>query len=91
MDRNALLVWNHRRTLFLAVAIIAFAVTETGRFILRPQFHASGFGDHGLANSIGNLGGIVVQIFFAFAIINPARRQSFKLATIFSAGYIVYE
>ncbi len=63
MHRNALLRWNHRRSLFLAVAIVAFAVTETGRFILRPQFHASGFNDHGWTDSIGNLGGILVQIF----------------------------
>jgi uncharacterized membrane protein YccC len=37
------------------------------------------------------LGGIVVQIFFGLAVLNPNRRQSYRLATFFSVGYVVYE
>jgi hypothetical protein len=79
------------RGAFLIVSVLAFAVTELGRHLVRPYVRSSGFDDFGLTESNGNLGGIIVQIFFSFAIINPSKRQSYRLAAFFSIGYIVYE
>ncbi len=45
----------------------------------------------GLTDSIGNLGGIVVQIFLGLALFNPTKPQSYRLAGFFSLGYILYE
>ena len=47
--------------------------------------------DLGLADCIGNLGGIGVQIFLGLAILNSTRQQSYRMAVFFSLGYIVYE
>ena len=79
------------RLVFLFLAVVAFGITEVGRHICRPYVRASGIDDFGLTDSIGNLGGIIVQIFFSAAILNPTRRQSYRLAAFLSVGYIVYE
>lgn len=89
--RHPILTWNPRRGVFLLLGLGAFAVTETGRFVLRPLFRERGIDDFGLTDSIGNLGGILVQIFLALAILNPDRRRSFIFATVMAAGYILYE
>jgi hypothetical protein len=79
------------RLLFLLIAIVAFALTEFGRYAYRPWVNECGIDDFGFANSVGNLGGIVVQVFLGLAILNPTRLQSYRLAAFFSAGYILYE
>jgi uncharacterized membrane protein len=79
------------RLVFLLVAAFAFALTEFGRFVYRPYIRRGGIDDFGLADSIGNLGGIVVQIFFTIAVVNATRVQSYRLAVFLSAGYIAYE
>lgn len=76
---------------FLFVGVAAFALTEVGRFILRPYVREHGINDLGLTDCIGNLGGIIVQIFLGLAFLNPTRPQSYRLAGFFSLGYIVYE
>lgn len=40
---------------------------------------------------MGNLGGIIVQIFFGLFIINPSKKKGLRLITFFSLGYILYE
>ncbi len=80
-----------RRLVFLAVAGMAFVGTEIGRFIYRPWVRANNFGDFGLAESIGNLGGIVVQIFVVLTIVKAAKPKSFALAGLMAVGYVVYE
>lgn len=57
----------------------------------RPYARAIGIDAFGLADSIGNLEGIVVQIFFTLAVVNPERRQRYGLALFLTGGYIVYE
>jgi hypothetical protein len=79
------------RAVSAILAVMAFAVTELGRHVVRPYVRATGLDDLGITNSIGNLGGIIVQIFFSFAIINPTPPQSYRLTAFFSAGYIAYE
>lgn len=81
--------WN--RLAFLLVAAFAFVLTEFGRFVYRPYIRRNSIDDFGLADSIGNLGGIVVQIFFTIAVVNATRVQSYRLAVFLSAGYIAYE
>ena len=79
------------RIVFLLISITAFAVTEFGRYVCRPYVRTYGLDDWGLTDSIGNLGGIIVQIFLSLAIVNASRKQSFRLALFFSLGYVVYE
>ena len=54
--------------------------TEFGRFVLRPWVRKNGIEDFGLTDTIGNWGGILVQIFVGLAILHPNRAQSFRLA-----------
>jgi hypothetical protein len=86
-------IWkaSRSRAIFLLMGIVAFAVTELGRFVYRPYVYQHGISDFGLADSIGNLGGIVVQIFLSLAVLNPTRPQSYRLAVFFATGYILYE
>jgi hypothetical protein len=79
------------RLAFLALAVSAFVVTELGRYVYRPYVRASGVNDFGLADSIGNLGGVVVQIFLGLAVLNATRKQSYRLAAFFALGYVAYE
>ena len=79
------------RIVFLMIAVGAFWLTEFGRYVYRPFVRSNGIQDFGLADSIGNLGGIIVQIFFVCAVINPEKNQSYRWAAFLSAGYIVYE
>ena len=66
-------------------------VTEFGRFTCRRYVRENSINDFGLTDSIGNFGGIVVQIFLGLAIMNSTRKQSYRLAVFFSVGYVVYE
>lgn len=79
------------RFFFFMVSILAYLITELGRFVYRPYARTHEIQDLGFADSIGNLGGIIVQIFFGLAILNPTRLQSYRLAVFFSVGYIMYE
>ena len=67
------------RVAFLAAAVSAYLATEFGRFVYRPWVRRNGVEDFGLADCVGNLGGIVVQIFLTLAILNPTRKVSFSI------------
>ena len=79
------------RFVFVTISVAAFLVTEFGRHIARPYIRSHGLNDYGLTDSIGNLGGILVQIFFGCALVNASGKQSFRLAAFFSLGFVVYE
>jgi len=79
------------RIAFLVITVGAFFITELGRNVYRPFIRSNGIQDFGIADSIGNLGGIIVQIFFICAILNPSRIQSYRWAGFLSVGYIAYE
>lgn len=91
VTKERLLKPGRSRLLFVLVATCAFGITECGRLLYRPYVYEHGISDFGLADSMGNLGGIIVQIFFGLAIFNSTRRQSYRLAVFFSGGYILYE
>jgi len=82
---------NTIRIYFLFIAGIAYFITETGRFIYRPFIRSNGIQDFGLADSIGNLGGIIVQIFLVCAVVNPNKIQSYRWAAFLSSGYMAFE
>ncbi len=88
---HPVLTWHPRRAVFLVLGIAAFVVTEMGRYRLRPFVREHGIDDYGLTDSIGNLGGILVQIFVTLAILNPRQRTSYLIAVILGAGFIAYE
>jgi len=75
-------------TLFLA----AFLLTEFGRRIYRPYIYSHGIHDLGLANTIGNLGGVVVIAFFDATIANwtPQETTSYTWFLIVP-GLMLYE
>ena len=79
------------RLAFLLMAAASFVLTEFGRKVYRPFVRRSGIEDFGLADSIGNLGGILVQIFLMMAVVNATRRQSYRLAVLLALGFVVYE
>ena len=91
VDRERLFLPNRIRFIFLALGGIAFFITELFRLRLRPLIRSFEIEDFGFTDTIGNSGGIIVQIFIGLALINPTPRQSYRLAVFFSVGYILYE
>ena len=90
-DREAFRTIDLFRLLYAVTAVVAFFVTEAGRNVYRPYIYEHGINDLGIADSMGNLGGIVVQIFFGLGILNSTRIQSIRMAAFFSVGYVLYE
>ena len=90
-DREAFRTIDLFRLLYAMTAVVALFLTEAGRFIYRPYIYRNDINDFGIADSMGNLGGIVVQIFFSLAILNSQRRKAFNVIGFLVAGYILYE
>jgi hypothetical protein len=90
-DKAHFSIIDTRRLTFLAATVLAFFGTEFGRFVYRPFIYQNNINDFGLADSVGNWGGIVVQIFFGMTILNPPYKKGFRLIGFFVAGYILYE
>ena len=79
------------RLAYAATAIGAFLLTEAGRNIYRPYIYETGINDFGIADSIGNLGGIVVQVFVSLALLNSRKTKAFNVIGFLVAGFILYE
>ena len=79
------------RIVYFATFVLAFIFTEFGRYVYRPFIYHNHINDFGIADSIGNWGGIVVQIFFGLAIINSSFKQGFSVIAVATGGYILYE
>ena len=90
-DREAFRTIDLLRLLYATTAVVAFFLTEAGRYVYRPYIYENGINDLGIADSMGNLGGIVVQIFFSLAILNSQKRKAFDVIGFLVAGYILYE
>jgi len=80
----------YRITYFVAF-LISFGLTEIGRYIYRPFIYKNKIDDFGIADSMGNSGGIIVQIFFALAIINSTKKKGLRLIAFMVIGYVLYE
>jgi glycopeptide antibiotics resistance protein len=79
------------RILFAGLAVLSFFLTEAGRFVYRPYIYSNGIDDFGIADSMGNLGGIMVQIFLMLAVLNPPRKIAHHTFLFLVGGYILYE
>ena len=80
-----------RRIVYLVFFVISFPLTEIGRYVYRPYIYSNNINDFGIADSMGNLGGIVVMIFFGLTIINSPWKKGYGLILFYILGYIVYE
>lgn len=90
-DPESLRIVDVKRVIYLVTGSLAFLITELGRFVYRPYIYKNNIQDFGLADSIGNLGGIIVQIFVCLAIVNSPYKKGFNLILFLIAGYILYE
>lgn len=90
-DREALRTVDVLRLVYVAMAVGAFFVTEAGRNIYRPYIYETGIDDFGIADSIGNLAGIVVQVFISLALLNSQKSKAFNVIGFLVVGYILYE
>lgn len=79
------------RVSYIFIFLSSFLITEIGRNIYRPFIYNNNINDFGLADSIGNLGGIIVQIFFGFIVFNPPKNKGIRLIPFYVFGYILYE
>ena len=90
-DKNVIKTIDIFRIIYMIIAVLAFFITEAGRYIYRPFIYANEINDYGIADSIGNSGGIVVQIFFMLAILNSPGEKVFRVIGFVTVGYVIYE
>jgi hypothetical protein len=90
-DKEAIRTIDLFRIIYLITTVLAFILTEAGRYIYRPFIYENQINDHGIADSIGNSGGIIVQIFFMLAVLNSPRKKVFHVIGFVTVGYVAYE
>jgi hypothetical protein len=90
-DKASIKTIDSTRIIYFVIAVLFFFLTEIGRNIYRPFIYANNIDDYGIADSIGNSGGIIVQIFFMLAILNSPRKKIFRVIGFVVIGYILYE
>jgi len=91
IDKEKIRTIDTFRIIYFVLFVLFFVLTEMGRFIYRPFIYEHQINDWGIADSMGNLGGILVQLFFGFSVINPTKVKGLRLITFFVLGYIIYE
>jgi hypothetical protein len=91
LDKGKIKVIDTFRIYYFIIFVLSFLFTEIGRNVNRPFIYENKIDDYGLADSIGNWGGIIVQIFFGLAIFNPNKKKGIRLILFFTIGYIIYE
>lgn len=79
------------RIIYFVIFLLSFGLTEIGRFVYRPFIYENDINDFGIADSMGNLGGIIVQLFFGLMIFNSTKIKGLRLISFFIIGYILYE
>jgi len=75
-DKASIKTIDSRRILYFVIAVLFFFLTEIGRNIYRPYIYSNNIDDYGIADSIGNSGGIIVQIFFYVGNIELTKKES---------------
>ena len=91
IDKEQIRTIDYSRIVYFISFLVSFFLTEIGRKIYRPFIYENDINDFGLADSVGNSGGIIVQIFFGLAILNSSYKKGFRLIGLFVIGYILYE
>jgi len=79
------------RIIYFITFLLSFMFTEFGREIYRPFIYKNNINDFGIADSIGNVGGIVAQVFFMLATLNSTMKKGIRLIVFVVFGYILYE
>lgn len=79
------------RIFYFFMFVFSFVLTEIGRYVYRPYIYENNINDLGIADSMGNLGGIMVQMFFGLTLLNSSRKKGVRIILFFVVGYIVYE
>lgn len=79
------------RIIYAITFIISFIITKIGQTTYRSYIYENQIDDCSIADSTGNSGGKLVQIFFGLAILNPSRIKGLRLIVFFILGYILYE
>ncbi|NVJ87477.1 MAG: hypothetical protein HWE15_14300 [Algoriphagus sp.] len=90
-DKESIKTIDRLRVIYLGIAVFFFFLTEIGRNIYRPFIYSNHIDDFGIADSIGNLGGVIVQIFFTLAVLNSPGKKAFHVIGFIVIGYILYE
>ncbi|NVK49583.1 MAG: hypothetical protein HWE09_07420 [Cyclobacteriaceae bacterium] len=90
-DKESIKTIDRLRVIYFGIAVFFFFLTEIGRNIYRPFIYSNHIDDFGIADSIGNLGGVIVQIFFTLAILNSPGKKAFHVIGFIVIGYILYE
>ncbi|MCF7833050.1 MAG: hypothetical protein K9N05_05700 [Candidatus Marinimicrobia bacterium] len=90
-DKEHIRTIDIRRIAYTVTFLLSFLLTELGRNNYRPYIYENNINDLGIADAMGNLGGIVVQIFFGLAILNPSIKKGYRVIAFFVGGYILYE
>src|SRR5210317_2026012 len=90
-DKASIKTIDTKRIIYFLLGIIFYFLTEIVRNIYRPYIYSNNIDDFGIADSIGNSGGIIVQIFFSLAILNSPGKKVFHVFGFIVIGYIVYE
>lgn len=91
IDKEKIRTIDTYRVIYFICFLISFGLTEIGRYIYRPYIYENHINDYGIADSMGNLGGVVVQIFFGLTIFNSTKTKGLRLILFFVLGYILYE
>ena len=91
LDKEKIRTIDTIRIIYVVIFLISFGLTEIGRYIYRPFIYDNNINDFGIADSMGNLGGIIVQIFFGLAVLNSSYKKGLRLISFFIIGYILYE
>ena len=88
LDKEKLRTIDTLRITYFVIFLFSFGLTELGRFVYRPFIYENNINDFGIADSKGNLGGIIVQIFFGLALVNSTKKKGLRLIGFFMIGYI---
>ena len=91
IDKEKLRTIDTVRIIYFFTFLFSFILTKFGQTTYRSYIYENKIEDFGIADSIGNSGGILVQIFFGLAILNPSRKKGLRLIVFFILGYILYE
>jgi len=79
------------RIIYFVMFLLSFVLTEIGRYVYRPFIYENNINDFGIADSMGNLGGIIVQLFFGLTVFNSTKKKGLRLISFFIIGYTLYE
>ena len=91
LDKENIRIIDTFRIIYFVTFLFSFGLSEIGRYIYRPFIYENNINDYGIADSMGNLGGIIVQLFFGLTIFNSTKIKGLRLISFLILGYILYE